>query len=101
MAGMVGGASVVVPVAAVGALLADGIFRPSSSLLYPTLTHGSRDGQHICLSFDDGPDPSVTPGVLDLLAQHGARASFFAIGRQLQQQRALAQRLVAEGHELG
>ena len=63
------------------ALFADGVGRPGSSVLYPTVTHGPRDGQRVALSFDDGPDPAVTPYVLDALARHGARATFFSVGR--------------------
>ena len=90
-----------IPLALLLALLADGIFRPSSSLLYPTVTHGPRDSRRVALSFDDGPDAVVTPVVLDALAQHGAHATFFTIGRELAAQPELARRMVAEGHELG
>jgi peptidoglycan/xylan/chitin deacetylase (PgdA/CDA1 family) len=83
------------------ALLADGIARPGSGVLYPTVTHGPRDGTRVALTFDDGPDPEVTPGVLDALAQQGARATFFVIGRSLVEHEKLARRIVAEGHELG
>lgn len=83
------------------ALLADGIARPASSLLYPTLSHGSRRLRCVALSFDDGPDPEVTPAVLDALARHGARATFFTIGRALQAHPLLARRLLEEQHELG
>ena len=55
----------------------------------------------VALSFDDGPDPEVTPAVLDALAKHGARATFFAIGRLLEAHPELARRIAAEGHELG
>lgn len=83
------------------ALLADGVLRPHSSLLVPVRRHGPRDGKRVALSFDDGPDPEVTPAVLDELAKHGARATFFTIGRALDAHPELARRLVAEGHELG
>jgi peptidoglycan/xylan/chitin deacetylase (PgdA/CDA1 family) len=89
------------PVAVFIALLADGIARPGSSILYPTVTHGPRDERRVALSFDDGPDPEVTPAVLDALADHGAQATFFAIGRSLESHPQLARRLLAEGHELG
>jgi peptidoglycan/xylan/chitin deacetylase (PgdA/CDA1 family) len=90
-----------IPSAGFLALLADGIARPGSSVFYPTVTHGPRDGRRVALSFDDGPDPDVTPTVLDALAQHSARATFFSIGRSLEEHPQLARRLVAEGHELG
>ena len=82
------------------ALFADGVIRPGSSALYPTLRHGPRDGRRVALSFDDGPDPEVTPTVLDALAEYGARATFFTIGQALDAHPQIARRLVAEGHEL-
>lgn len=94
-------ASVGIPAALLLALLADGILRPSSSLLHPTLSHGSRQGRCVALSFDDGPDPEVTPLVLDALARYGARATFFTIGRALEAHPQLACRMAAEQHELG
>lgn len=93
--------SVGIPAAILLALFADGIARPGSSLFYPTVTHGPRTGQRVALSFDDGPDPQVTPAVLDALAQYDARATFFTIGRSLEAHPHLAQRLLAEHHELG
>jgi peptidoglycan-N-acetylglucosamine deacetylase len=83
------------------AVLTDGIFRPSSSVLYPTISHGPRNLPLVALTFDDGPDPEVTPAVLDALGSSGARATFFVIGRHLQQHSAIGARAVAEGHELG
>lgn len=93
--------SVGIPAALLLALLADGIARPGSGVLYPTVTHGPRTGRKVALSFDDGPDPEVTPAVLDALAQYGARATFFGIGHALHEQPVLAQRIAADRHELG
>jgi peptidoglycan/xylan/chitin deacetylase (PgdA/CDA1 family) len=93
--------SVGIPLVGFLALMADGIARPGSSVFYPTVTHGPRDSRRVALSFDDGPDPEVTPAVLDALAKHSARATFFSIGRSLQEHPQLARRVVAEGHELG
>lgn len=90
-----------VPAGALAALLADGVFRPASGLLHPTISRGPRARAEVALTFDDGPDPQVTPQVLDTLATWGARATFFAIGRHLERQVALAERIAAEGHELG
>ncbi len=55
----------------------------------------------LTLSFDNGPEPDVTPGVLDCLARRGLRATFFVIGEKLQAARALAERAAAEGHWIG
>jgi peptidoglycan-N-acetylglucosamine deacetylase len=83
------------------AVFADGIFRPSSSVLYPTISHGPRDRPQVALTFDDGPDPLVTPAILDALHGAGARATFFVIGRHLEKHRAIGLRALQEGHELG
>jgi peptidoglycan-N-acetylglucosamine deacetylase len=83
------------------AVLSDGIFRPSSSVLYPTVSHGPRDRPRVALTFDDGPDPQVTPAILDTLAGAGARATFFVIGRLLEKHREVGARALREGHELG
>lgn len=90
-----------VPAACLLALLTDGVARPNSNLFYPTVSRGSRTQDRVALSFDDGPDPEVTPAVLDALADHAARATFFAIGRRLEAHPRLARRIAAEGHELG
>lgn len=90
-----------IPAAALAALLVDGIFRPSSGTLYPTICRGPRDQSQVALTFDDGPDAQVTPAVLDALAEFRARATFFVIGRHLRDNLAIAERAIAEGHELG
>jgi peptidoglycan-N-acetylglucosamine deacetylase len=55
----------------------------------------------LTLTFDNGPEPDVTPGVLDCLARRGLHATFFVIGEKLQGARALAERAAAEGHWIG
>jgi len=57
----------------------------------------------VTLSFDNGPEPEVTPGVLDTLAKHSVKASFFVMGRKVvtPEGHALAERAVAEGHWVG
>lgn len=90
-----------VPLGAHALLMADGIFRPDSSILYRTVVRGRTDQPQVALTFDDGPDPDITPAVLDLLAEYDARATFFVIGRFLEKHRALGERIHREGHELG
>lgn len=65
------------------------------------LVRGPREPGALYLSFDDGPHPEHTPRLLDLLARHGARASFFLVGQRIEQHPALVERIVAEGHALG
>ena len=65
------------------------------------LTRGARNRRVLHLTFDDGPHPAHTPALLDLLAAHGARATFFLIGREAERHPALVARLLREGHTLG
>jgi peptidoglycan/xylan/chitin deacetylase (PgdA/CDA1 family) len=55
----------------------------------------------IALTYDDGPNPSATPQLLDLFAKHGVRATFFLIGNYARQQTALVREIAAAGHEIG
>lgn len=55
----------------------------------------------IALTFDDGPDPAVTSGLLEVLDRHGATATFFLMGDRAARHPAILRRIVAGGHELG
>ena len=57
----------------------------------------------VAITFDDGPDPIYTPQYLDILARHGAKATFFDLGSQIDagaDYAALAKRCVQEGHQV-
>jgi peptidoglycan/xylan/chitin deacetylase (PgdA/CDA1 family) len=57
----------------------------------------------VCLTFDNGPEPGATPGVLEVLARRRIPATFFVVGEKLRDpaRRALAERARAEGHAIG
>lgn len=55
----------------------------------------------LVLSFDDGPGPELTPRVLDVLRDHGARATFFVLGRRALLATPVLDRMRDEGHEIG
>ncbi|MBC9718198.1 glycosyltransferase [Streptomyces sp. TRM66268-LWL] len=55
----------------------------------------------LVLTFDDGPDPTWTPKVLDVLKEHDAQAVFFVAGTMASRHPDLVQRMVDEGHEIG
>lgn len=57
--------------------------------------------KHVALTFDDGPHPTVTPRILDILAKHHAHATFFVLGNRAEFYPNLLQRAVLEGHEIG
>jgi len=76
---------------------------PRTTLLGPNLVRlpvGARSRQEVALTIDDGPDPEVTPRVLDLLDAAQARASFFCIGRRARAHPALCREIVARGHRV-
>ena len=56
--------------------------------------------REIALTIDDGPDPELTPAVLDLLDAHHARATFFCIARHAQQHATLCREIVRRGHSV-
>lgn len=65
------------------------------------LVRGPTQSGAVALTFDDGPHPEITPRLLDLLAAHGLRATFFVIGREAERYPELVARIVADGHALG
>ncbi len=71
---------------------------PQSRLLGPVLARLPDPGPRVALTFDDGPDPAVTPRVLDLLDQHGATASFFCIGVRARAHPSIVRDIVRRGH---
>ncbi|WP_431280934.1 polysaccharide deacetylase family protein [Humitalea sp. 24SJ18S-53] len=72
---------------------------PRSAILGPNMTRlPAADRAQVALTFDDGPDPDVTPRVLDILESYGAKASFFVIGSKAARCPALLRDIVARGH---
>lgn len=83
-------------------LIAAGLL-PRTTLLGPNLNRlppAAISRREIALTIDDGPDPEVTPRVLDLLDAAGVKASFFCIGRKADQYPALCREIAARGHSV-
>ena len=59
------------------------------------------DADSIYITFDDGPHPEITPWVLDQLRRYDAKATFFCIGKNVEQYPDVVERIRAEGHSLG
>src|SRR5204863_6716589 len=59
------------------------------------------DGPYIALTFDDGPSAKLTPKLLDLLAAHHIKATFFVIGENVSEHPEIVARAAREGHEIG
>jgi peptidoglycan-N-acetylglucosamine deacetylase len=60
-----------------------------------------RSAGALALTYDDGPGPRLTPQLLDLLARHGAKATFYVLGERAEAAPAILDRMIAEGHEVG
>lgn len=59
------------------------------------------DGPYIAMTFDDGPSATLTPKLLDLLAAHHIKATFFVIGENVSEHPEIVARAAREGHEIG
>jgi len=94
---MIAGPAVVTSAAA---LTAYGARYPRSQLFGPTICHTSSP-HDLAITFDDGPNPTITPKLLDLLQRYEARATFFLIGRYVRECPDLVREIVAHGHAIG
>ena len=65
------------------------------------LWFGDESRHEIALTFDDGPHPKDTPQVLETLAKHNIHATFFLVGRYVEQYPALVKQIHQSGHQLG
>ncbi len=72
----------------------------SSCVFGPSVWRGPRDRAAVALTFDDGPSRE-TPRLLDLLAEHGAAATFFQIGSNVERLPEVARAVREAGHEIG
>lgn len=93
-------AAVPAALAAGAGFAAYGAAHPRSQLFGPTVrsTSSPRD---LGLTFDDGPNPAITPRLLDMLNRYRARATFFLIGRFVRECPELVREIAARGHAIG
>jgi len=80
------------------------ILKPALASLAPSrfvYRAGTGATASVALTFDDGPDPSITPRLLDVLEAAGAKAAFFMQGSNVEKHPALVREIHARGHELG
>src|SRR6267142_5820094 len=86
-------------VAAAG-IAAWGAVGPSAELFGPTVRH-TASAKTLALTFDDGPNPAVTPKLLDLFDRYSVRVTFFLIGKFARACPDLVREISARGHLLG
>ncbi|HXA78341.1 MAG TPA: polysaccharide deacetylase family protein [Candidatus Acidoferrales bacterium] len=77
-----------------------GAVGPSAQLFGPTIRRTGA-ASAMALTFDDGPNPAITPLLLDLLDRHQVKATFFLVGTWVREESSLAHEIVARGHALG
>jgi peptidoglycan/xylan/chitin deacetylase (PgdA/CDA1 family) len=94
------GAIAAITAASASAYAAYATMAPESQLYGRTLTHGT-DPAQMALTYDDGPNDPHTFHLLDVLAAHQARATFFLIGRYVRRRPDIARAIQAAGHEIG
>lgn len=75
---------------------------PTASPAQPQISFNSVhvDGPYIALTFDDGPHATLTPKLLDLLAAHQMRATFFVVGQNATDHPDILRRAIRDGHEI-
>jgi peptidoglycan-N-acetylglucosamine deacetylase len=76
------------------------VFHPRVMLFGPGVWHGPVQGSSLALTFDDGPHPFYTARIAEILNAHGARATFFCIGREVDRFASVTRELHLAGHEL-
>jgi peptidoglycan/xylan/chitin deacetylase (PgdA/CDA1 family) len=84
-------------------VLAAGVFAVRSRLLGPNLARlpaAAAERGKVCLTFDDGPHPELTPKVLAILERHQAKASFFCIGEKAQAHPEIVREIARRGHSV-
>jgi peptidoglycan/xylan/chitin deacetylase (PgdA/CDA1 family) len=73
----------------------------AQSQLFGKVLIASRNPNEIALTYDDGPNDIVTERLLDVLAHHNVRATFFLIGRYVRQRPQIARAIASAGHLIG
>src|SRR4051812_14282057 len=96
-AGWAAAAVIAIGVLAIG-FLSYAIAHPRSRFFVPVVSRLATGEPIVALTFDDGPDPVVTPRILDVLAAHGARATFFVLGARAARHPDVVRRIAREGH---
>lgn len=92
--------SVPAAVIVTGGVAAYGAIYPRAQLFGPTVCRTNAP-RKLAITFDDGPNPAITPRLLDLLDRYQAKATFFVIGRFVRECPDLVKETAARGHAIG
>jgi len=91
----------VIPLAGFLLLCATAPFFTRFSFFLPIISRGVSNKKAVALTFDDGPDPLVTPQVLQLLLKHQVKATFFVTGKKAAEYPELIKKILLHGHSIG
>lgn len=83
------------------AILLSGVLVLRLQVFVDAVVRGPRGARGVALTFDDGPHPRWTPRILDILARHGVRATFFVVGRKVEEHPEVVRAIVDAGHGVG
>jgi peptidoglycan/xylan/chitin deacetylase (PgdA/CDA1 family) len=86
--------------AGLAGVTAYGAVDPRAQLFGHTTWHTDKP-QKLAITFDDGPNPAITPKLLDLLDRHKAKATFFVVGKYVREAPSLAKEIAVRGHLVG
>jgi len=91
----------VIPLAGFILLCAAAPFFPRFGFFLPVISRGISNKKAVALTFDDGPDPLITPQVLQLLLKHQVKATFFVTGKKAAEHPKLINQILLHGHSIG
>lgn len=82
-------------------LVLAGVFSLRLRVFVDAVVRGPRGARGVALTFDDGPHPKWTPRVLETLAKHGAKATFFLVGKKAEEHPEVVRAILDAGHTVG
>ncbi|HTP68217.1 MAG TPA: polysaccharide deacetylase family protein [Dongiaceae bacterium] len=86
--------------AGLAGVTAYGAVNSRAQLFGHTIWHTDKP-KKLAITFDDGPNPAITPKLLKLLEKHGVKATFFLVGKYVRASPSLAKEIVERGHTVG
>ncbi len=81
-------------------MTAYGAVYPRAQLFGPTVCRTNRPDR-LAITFDDGPNPAITPKILEMLSRYDAKATFFLVGKYVRESPSLVKEIAQRGHALG
>lgn len=92
---------ITIPIVLFVTILIIGSFKISLNFFLPSISNLKTSEKVIAITFDDGPNPDVTPGLLDLLLKENISATFFCTGSQVERYPEILKNINGNGHLVG